>query len=107
MTLVDLVTVSAIVNSPILAGIAAAKAGAGWFTPAYVAVGLVAGIGIAYILRRHFYLLAVIESKLETPLVHKFLIGAGMPLILVALLVMLLVVAWGTEFVVETISSGR
>jgi hypothetical protein len=45
----DLSTAGVIVTSPILSGVAAFKAGAGWFTIGYALLGLAVGLAIAYV----------------------------------------------------------
>jgi hypothetical protein len=51
----DLTTLGTLLLCPIVAGVAAADAHAGWFTPIFIAAGLAAGCVTAYLVRRVAY----------------------------------------------------
>jgi hypothetical protein len=51
----DGMTAGAIVCSPVVAGIAAASAGARWSIPIFVGIGFLAGIVLAYLINKSAY----------------------------------------------------
>jgi hypothetical protein len=51
----DFTTLGAFLLCPIVAGVAAADAHAGWFTPIFIAAGLVAGCATAFLVRKVAY----------------------------------------------------
>jgi hypothetical protein len=52
----DGTTLGALICCPIVAGVAAASAQAGWFTVVFVAAGLAVGVAVAYAVRKVAYL---------------------------------------------------
>jgi hypothetical protein len=75
----DATTLVAFVSSPVVAGVAAAKAHAGWFTVGGVALGVGAGFAVAYAVNTVAYLilhLGVTQKRwwISAPLFAAYLI---------------------------------
>jgi hypothetical protein len=64
MTFGDLITGIAFTSAPLVAALAATKAGAGWFTMVLAGIGLFAGIGNAYFVRKSMWWTVVLAQSL-------------------------------------------
>jgi hypothetical protein len=59
----DMITLGTFVCSPVIAGMSAASAHAGWLTPLFMVGGLVAGFGVSYLVRTVSYGILNLDVK--------------------------------------------